>query len=130
MLPPFHGQRMGGDAEMMAEVTREVVGSWPSGEPFELWPHMQAITQEVIMRSVFGPDEAGRLDRLRTLLGQLTEALNDPRRLSMAAALGCAGSPAAAGSGPRWRRSRRRCSRRSTGAGAPARMGPGTSSRC
>jgi cytochrome P450 len=49
---------------------------------------MQAITQEVIMRSVFGPDEEGRLGRLRTLLHQLTRTLNDPGRLSMAAALG------------------------------------------
>ncbi|HXS48344.1 MAG TPA: cytochrome P450 [Solirubrobacterales bacterium] len=88
MLPPFHGKRMGADAEMMAEVTRDEVGRWPVGEPFELWPHMQAITQEVIMRSVFGPDEDGRLGRLRVLLRELTEALNDPGRLNMAAALG------------------------------------------
>ena len=88
MLPPFHGQRMGADAEMMAEVTRSQVRRWPAGEPFELWPHMQAITQEVIMRSVFGPDEAGRLGHLRTLLHQLTQALNDPGRLSRAAAFG------------------------------------------
>jgi len=88
MLPPFHGKRMGADAEMMAGVTREAVRRWPVGEPFELWPHMQAITQEVIMRSVFGPDEAGRLGRLRTLLHQLTQALNDPGRLNAAAALG------------------------------------------
>lgn len=88
MLPPFHGKRMGADAEMMAEVTRSEVRRWPAGEPFELWPHMQAITQEVIMRSVFGPDEAGRLGQLRTPLHQLTEALNDPGRLNTAAALG------------------------------------------
>jgi cytochrome P450 len=88
MLPPFHGKRMGADAEMMAEVTRSQVRRWPAGEPFELWPHMQAITQEVIMRSVFGPDEEGRLGNLRTLLRRLTEALNDPGRLGMAAALG------------------------------------------
>ncbi len=88
MLPPFHGKRMDGDAEMMAEVTREVVRSWPVGEPFELWPHMQAITQEVIMRSVFGPDTEERLGNLRTLLHRLTQALNHPRRLNMAAALG------------------------------------------
>jgi cytochrome P450 len=88
MLPPFHGKRMGADAEMMAEVTRSRVRSWPAGEPFELWPHMQAITQEVIMRSVFGPDPEERLGNLRTLLHRLTRALNDPRRLSMAAALG------------------------------------------
>ncbi len=88
MLPPFHGKRMGADAEMMAEVTRSAIGRWPVGEPFELWPHMQAITQEVIMRSVFGPDEEGRLGRLRTLLHQLTQTLNDPGRLNTAAAFG------------------------------------------
>ncbi len=88
MLPPFHGKRMGADAEMMARVTLERIRSWPAGEPFELWPHMQAITQEVIMRSVFGPDEDDRLARLRELLHQLTRALNDPGRLSTAAALG------------------------------------------
>ncbi len=88
MLPPFHGERMGADAEMMAAVTREVVRGWPAGEPFELWPHMQAITQEVIMRSVFGAEEAGRLGRLRILLHRLTAALNDPGRLRTAATLG------------------------------------------
>jgi cytochrome P450 family 135 len=88
MLPPFHGKRMGADAEMMAEVTRSAVRRWPAGEPFELWPHMQAITQEVIMRSVFGPDPDETLGNLRTLLHQLTQALNDPGRLSRAAAFG------------------------------------------
>lgn len=88
MLPPFHGKRMGADAEMMAAVTHEEVRRWPAGEPFELWPHMQAITQEVIMRSVFGPDEDGHLDRVRMHLHGLTAALNEPRRLSTAAALG------------------------------------------
>jgi cytochrome P450 family 135 len=88
MLPPFHGKRMGADAEMMVEVARSEVARWPVGEPFELWPHMQAITQEVIMRSVFGPDEEDRLARLRTLLHQLTQALNDPGRLNTAAAFG------------------------------------------
>ena len=88
MLPPFHGQRMGADAEMMTRVTQERIASWPAGEPFALWPHMQAITQEVIMRSVFGPDEAGRLGPLRELLHGLTAALNDAGRLNAAAALG------------------------------------------
>lgn len=88
MLPPFHGKRMGADTEMMAEVARSAVRSWPAGEPFELWPHMQAVTQEVIMRSVFGPDDEGRLEHLRRLLHRLTAALNEPKRLSRAAALG------------------------------------------
>jgi cytochrome P450 family 135 len=88
MLPPFHGQRMGADAEMMAEVARRMVRQWPTDEPFALWPRMQAITQAVIMRSVFGPEESERTREIGELLGRLTEALNDPGGLSMMAALG------------------------------------------
>jgi cytochrome P450 family 135 len=87
MLPPFHGERMKADAEMMAEIARREVRSWPVEQPFELWPRMQAITQEVIMRAVFGPDE-GRLDQLRDLLTHLTETVNDADQLAGLAAHG------------------------------------------
>jgi cytochrome P450 family 135 len=76
MLPRFHGERMREDAEMMTELARREVRAWPVGEPFALWPRMQALTQEVVMRAVFGDDE-GRLDRLRELLTNLTDAVND-----------------------------------------------------
>ena len=54
ILPPFHGRRMDGYGDMMTEVAGREVARWPVGEPFELWPRMQAITLEVIMRVVFG----------------------------------------------------------------------------
>jgi cytochrome P450 len=88
MLPPFHGERMKGYSEMMAEVTRREVAGWPVGEPFELWPRMQEITLEAIMRVVFGPVETDRLRRLRHLLRRLTNWMNDPRRLNLLAAAG------------------------------------------
>ncbi|HTA13302.1 MAG TPA: cytochrome P450, partial [Solirubrobacteraceae bacterium] len=88
MLPPFHGERMQGYSEMMANVTRRELASWPIGEPFELWPHMQEITLEAIMRVVFGPVETDRLRRLRYLLRRLTNWMNDPRRLNLLAAAG------------------------------------------
>lgn len=87
MLPRFHGERMREDAEMMTELARREVRSWPVGEPFQIWPRMQALTQEVVMRAVFGEDE-GRLDRLRGLLTNLTEAINDEDRLYKLALLG------------------------------------------
>lgn len=88
MLPPFHGKRMEADGEMMEEVARRQVRSWPVGEPFELWPRMQALTQAVIMRAVFGPEESERLRRIGALLTRLTETMNDPARLTRLAALG------------------------------------------
>lgn len=87
MLPRFHGERMREDAEVMTELAHREVRAWPVGEPFELWPRMQALTQEVVMRAVFGDDE-GRLDRLRTLLTNLTEAVNDEGRLRKLALFG------------------------------------------
>jgi len=80
MLPRFHGERMREDAAMMTELARREVRAWPVGEPFALWPRMQALTQEVVMRAVFGDDE-GRLDRLRDLLSDLTATVNDEERL-------------------------------------------------
>ena len=87
MLPRFHGERMREDAEVMTELAHREVRAWPVGEPFQLWPRMQALTQEVVMRAVFGDDE-GRLDQLRALLTNLTETVNDEGRLRKLALLG------------------------------------------
>jgi cytochrome P450 len=87
MLPRFHGERMREDAEAMTDLARREVRAWPAGEPFQLWPRMQALTQEVVMRAVFGEDE-GRLDRLRGLLTNLTETVNDEGRLRKLALFG------------------------------------------
>jgi cytochrome P450 family 135 len=91
MLPPFHGERMQGYAETMAELTRRELRTWPLGEPFELWPRMQEITLESIMRVVFGEIDGARLRGLRARLRELTDWMNDPRRLTLLAA-----------AGPRW----------------------------
>jgi cytochrome P450 family 135 len=91
MLPSFHGERMQGYREMMADVTSREVATWPIEEPFELWPHIQEITLEAIMRVVFGGAQGERLGRLRVRLRELTNWMNDPRRLTLLAA-----------AGPRW----------------------------
>jgi cytochrome P450 len=88
MLPPFHGERMKGYKQMMEDVTRRELAGWPVNEPFELWPRMQEITLEAIMRVVFGPVETDRLRRLRHFLRRLTNWMNDPKRLNLLAAAG------------------------------------------
>ncbi len=88
MLPAFHGKSIEGDGEMMAAVARQEVGRWPVGEPFELWPRMQAITQEVVMRAVFGAEDEERLSPLRELLRRLTLWMNDSRNLTLLATFG------------------------------------------
>jgi cytochrome P450 family 135 len=88
MLPSFHGERMRGYGEMMVEVARAEIARWPVGEPFALWPRMQAISNEVVMRATFGSTEGEQLERLRVLLGRLTDFLNDSSRLTLLATFG------------------------------------------
>jgi cytochrome P450 len=88
ILPSFHGERMHGYGEMMAEVARAQIARWPADEPFALWPRMQAISNEVVMRAVFGTTEGEHMRRLRGLLARLTDWLNDSSRLTLLAAFG------------------------------------------
>lgn len=88
MLPQFHGQRMESYGGMMAEVARGAVAQWPTDRPFELWPRMQAITLESVMRVVFGPEPTASTRRLQELLRELTDRMNAPRRLTLLALLG------------------------------------------
>jgi cytochrome P450 len=73
MLPSFHGERMQRYGELMREIAEREIRGWPVGRPFPLRPHTQAITLEIIMRTVFGIEDAGRLEHLRDRLGRLLD---------------------------------------------------------
>jgi cytochrome P450 len=72
MLPAFHGEQVGRLTAVMTEVAAAQVERWPRGEPVALHPRLQALTLEIILRTVFGLEEGARLDRLR---GHLTDVL-------------------------------------------------------
>jgi cytochrome P450 len=88
LLPSFHGGRMKDYGAMMSEIAREKVATWPTGEPFELWPRMQAISMEVVMRSVFDGIDSKQGELLRERIAELTNWINQPRRLALLAAFG------------------------------------------
>jgi cytochrome P450 family 135 len=88
MLPPFHGERMRGYEQTMAAVAAREIERWPAGEPLAAWPSMQAITLEVIMRTVFGVTETERLERLGDVLRSSLSWATQPRRMAMLAMLG------------------------------------------
>ncbi len=77
MLPPFHGERMLAYGHIMREVTDRVLERWPVGRPFPVQTEMQAITLDVILRTVFGVEGAA-LDRLRSLLRRLVSMVTNP----------------------------------------------------
>ena len=71
VLPPFHGERLQAYAADMARITREDLARWPHGTPFALEPHLRAITLAIIVRVVFGIEDAERAAALRGLIADL-----------------------------------------------------------
>ena len=88
MLPSFHGRRMRSYEQVMTEVAVREIERWPLGVPLSAWPTMQAITLEVILRTVFGVQDGERLRRLGDALRHVLAWGTRPQRLAMLAALG------------------------------------------
>ncbi|MDX6622533.1 MAG: cytochrome family [Solirubrobacterales bacterium] len=76
LLPPFHGERVRRYGELIVEVTREEMRSWPVGEPFAIRPHTQRITLAVIMRAVFGVHDQARLGRFEGLIDEFAHRVD------------------------------------------------------
>jgi cytochrome P450 len=70
LLPPFHGERVERYGELIREITRREMESWPVGAPFAIRPHTQQITLAVIMRAVFGVHDEERLARFAVLIDE------------------------------------------------------------
>ena len=80
VLPPFHGDRMRAYAPIVAEAVEREVARWPvAHRPHAVLPGMQAITLDVILRAVFGVEDAARLDRLRVNVRRLLSWLTGVR---------------------------------------------------
>ncbi|MGE5282685.1 MAG: cytochrome P450 [Chloroflexota bacterium] len=90
LLPPFHGARMQGYEETMREIAADEIASWPTGTPYALRPRMQAVTLEIILRTVFGVGsaEAKKLADLRDALRDFLDVTTNPRFLVPLIALG------------------------------------------
>jgi cytochrome P450 len=81
LLPPFHGERMQGYEETMSEIAAREIENWPTGTPYQLRPRMQAITLDIILRTVFGIREAEKLVELRDALRDFLDLTTNPRLL-------------------------------------------------
>jgi cytochrome P450 family 110 len=72
LTPPFHGERMRAYGAVMRAAALREAAAWTSGSAFSMQEAGSAISIDVILRAVFGIDEAAGLDELRAaLLGAL-----------------------------------------------------------
>lgn len=87
MLPAFHGDSVHRQVAEMVAITIAEVARWPVGEQFALFPRMQKLTLEVILRTVIGIRDERRLAALRAALppmldiGSPLELIPPPRVL-------------------------------------------------
>ena len=72
LLPPFHGDAIRRYEQVIREETEKRIAGWPVGKPIRMDRETRAITLEVIMRTVFGAEDAPQLAELRTVLGKIT----------------------------------------------------------
>ncbi len=82
MLPSFQGDRMRSYGRLIADITEREIDRFPIGKPFPLRGHTQALTLEVIMRAVFGIEDAHRLASLREGLTELLAFSSNPIALA------------------------------------------------
>ncbi|MBW4432753.1 MAG: cytochrome P450 [Pelatocladus maniniholoensis HA4357-MV3] len=71
LMPPFHGERMRSYAQVISNVTEEIISQWQIAQKFDVHSAMQVITMRVIMQAVFGlydSPHAQELEKLLTLM--------------------------------------------------------------
>jgi cytochrome P450 len=72
LTPPFHGERMRAYGSVIRAAALREATRWTPGSVFSMQEAGSAISIDVILRAVFGVDEAASLDELRAaLLGAL-----------------------------------------------------------
>ena len=73
LLPPFHGEAVKAYERLIREIAVADIEGWPTGEPLRSRDRTQAITLEVILRAVFGIENAERLHTLRTAIPRVLD---------------------------------------------------------
>ncbi len=78
LLPPFHGERMRGYAEVIVAATEEVIGRWKPDQPIIVRSALQEITLRVIIQAIFGVGKEQETQVLMGLIEELLELTRSP----------------------------------------------------
>lgn len=74
LVPPFHGARMRAYGETIRAAALAAMAGWSLGQPFAMQTSTQWISLEVIVRAVFGAQEAAQVEALRAAILEMVEA--------------------------------------------------------
>jgi cytochrome P450 len=74
LVPPFHGARMRAYGETIRRAALAAMTTWSVGQPFVMQGSTQWISLEVIVRAVFGVEDAAHIEALRAAIIELVAA--------------------------------------------------------
>ena len=83
LLPAFHGEYLQRFEQEMREAARAEISGWPLDGVLELWPRMQTVTLDVIVRVVFGMDAGPRRELMTAAIKRLVATVSRPAMLSL-----------------------------------------------
>jgi cytochrome P450 len=78
LSPPFQGSRMRAYGRIIIDVTREKTQSWHAGWEGSVHTKTTDISLDVIVRAVFGIDQAGRREQAASIVKKDVEAMTPP----------------------------------------------------
>jgi cytochrome P450 len=83
ILPAFQHRRVEEHTEMVNDIVRREVASWPRDMPVAIHPYLRALTLRVILRTIFGPESPHQRELHARLLRMLSVtaslALQEPQ---------------------------------------------------
>ena len=79
LMPPFHGERLGIYTDVMRGLTDDLIDALPLGSEVALLPHLQRLTFDVILHTVFGVSEGAAIAVLRDRLTELMDRGQSPQ---------------------------------------------------
>ncbi|WAC92453.1 cytochrome P450 [Mycobacterium sp. Aquia_213] len=83
IVPSFRGNGLKFYTDKVTAVTQAEIARWPRGRPVRLYPRMQELTLEVMLRGVFGLSTGTRLDQLRAELLRMLRKKSGPLMLTV-----------------------------------------------
>jgi cytochrome P450 len=84
MQPAFHKQRIAAFATTMARAAVEMADAWrahaESGRPFDVSAEMTRVTMQIVSRTLFGGEVAGKVERVADAVSVASEMLTERMR--------------------------------------------------
>jgi cytochrome P450 family 110 len=78
LMPAFHGDKIRSYADLIQQITQDLVGQWQVGENINIREQMQSISLSVILQTVFGLYQGERYDRIRQKLIEVISLIESP----------------------------------------------------